>query len=65
MVDFPPSSIELTPVQRILDLIIQDQATIQGPVQPERTILLWCDGISESKPHRRLGISDAEVRAAT
>ena len=63
MVDFLPSSIELTPAQReILDLIIQDQGTIQGPVQPERAILLWCDGISESETAQRLGISDAEVR---
>ena len=63
MVDFLPSSIELTLVQReILDLIIQDQATIQGPVQPERAILLWCDGISESETAQRLDISEEEVR---
>jgi transposase len=63
MVDFLPSSIELTPVQReILDLIIQDQATIQGPVQPERAILLWSDGMSESETAPRLGISEEEVR---
>ena len=63
MVDSLPSSIELTPVQReILDLIIQDQATIQGPVEPERTILLWSDGISESATAQRLSISEEEVR---
>jgi transposase len=63
MADSLPPSIELTPVQReILDLIIQDQATIQGPVPPERAILLWCDGISEPETAQRLGISDAEVR---
>ena len=46
-----PQSIELSPVQReILDLIVQDQTSIQGPVQPERAILLWSDGISESSP---------------
>lgn len=63
MVHSLPSSIELTPVQReILDLIIQDQATIQGPVQPERAILLWCDGISEFETAQRLSISEEEVR---
>lgn len=63
MIDPLPSSIELSPVQReILDLIIQDQATIQGPVQPERVILLWSEGVSESETAQRLGISDAEVR---
>lgn len=63
MADSFPPSIELTPVQReILDLIIQDQATIQGPVQPERAILLWSEGISESKTAQRLGISEEDVR---
>ncbi len=63
MVDSLPLSIELTPVQReIIDLIIQDQATIQGPVQPERAILLWCDGISEFETAQRLSISEEEVR---
>jgi hypothetical protein len=63
MVDSLPSSIELTPVQReIIDLIIQDQATIQGPVEPERAILLWSDGISESVTAQRLGISEESVR---
>ncbi len=63
MVDSLPSSIELSPVQReILDLIIQDQATIQGPVQPERVILLWSEGISESTTAEKLCISEEEVR---
>ena len=58
-----PSSIELSPVQReILDLIIQDQATIQGPVQPERVILLWSEGISESTTAEKLLISEENVR---
>src|SRR6266436_3039159 len=58
-----PSSIELSPVQReILDLIIQDQASIQGPVEPERVILLWSEGASESTTAEKLGISEEEVR---
>ncbi len=63
MVDSVPSSIELSPVQReILDLIIQDQASIQGPVEPERVILLWSEGASESTTAEKLGISEEEVR---
>ncbi len=59
-----PPSIELSPVQReILDLIVQDQTSIQGPVQPERAILLWSDGISESATARELGISEEAVRS--
>ena len=63
MIDSLPSSIELTPVQReILDLIIQDQASIQGPVEPESVILLWSEGVSESITAEKLGISEEEVR---
>ena len=63
MVDHVPSSIELSTVQReILDLIIQNQTAVQGPVQPERAILLWSDGISESATAEKLGISKEEVR---
>jgi len=63
MVDSLPSSIELSPAQReILDLIIQDQATVQGPVEPERAILLWSDGISQSTTAKKLGISEETVR---
>ena len=63
MIDSMPLSIELSPVQReILDLIIQDQASIQGPVEPERAILLWSQGVPESTTAKRLGISEAEVR---
>jgi transposase len=59
-----PPSIELSPVQReILDLIVQDQMSIQGPVQPERAILLWSDGISESATARELGISEEAIRS--
>lgn len=58
-----PSSIELSLVQReILGLIIQDQTNIQGPVQPERAILLWSDGISESATAKEVGISEDDVR---
>jgi transposase len=63
MIDSLPSSIELSPVQReILDLIIQDQASIQGPVEPERVILLWSEGASESITAEKLGISEEEVK---
>ena len=63
MADSIPSSIELSPVQReILELIIQDQTTVQGPVQPERAILLWSEGTSETATARELGISEEEVR---
>jgi hypothetical protein len=63
MVDSLPSSIELSPVQReILDLIIQDQVSIQGHVEPERAILLWGDGVSESATAEKLGIGEETVR---
>jgi hypothetical protein len=63
MTDSIPSSIELSPVQReILELIIQDQTSVQGPSQPERAILLWSEGTSETATARELGISDEEVR---
>jgi hypothetical protein len=62
-IDPLPSSIELSLVQReILDLIIKDQEGIQGPVQPERVILLWSDGASASATARELGISQEDVR---
>ena len=63
-IDPLPSSIELSGVQReILDLIVQDQTSIQGPVQPERTILLWNNGICESETARELDISQEAVRS--
>ena len=63
MVNALPSSIELSPAQReVLDLIIQDQASIQGPVEPERVILLWSEEASESITAEKLGISEEEVR---
>ena len=59
-----PRSIELSAVQQqILDLIVQDQTSIQGPVQPERAILLWRDGMSESATARQLHIGRALVRS--
>ena len=62
MVDPDPSSIELSPVQReILELIIQDQASIQGPVEPERVILLWSEGSLSSQPLINLASAEAEV----
>ncbi len=63
MTDSIPPSIELSPVQQeILELIVQDQMSVQGPVQPERAILLWSKGTSETATARELGISDEEVR---
>jgi len=46
----------------VLELIIQDQASIQGPVEPERAILLWSDGVSESATAQKLGISEETVK---
>ena len=58
-----PLSIGLSPVQReVLELIIQDQASIQGPTEPERVILLWSEGVSESTTAEKLGISEEDVR---
>ncbi len=63
MADSVPSSIELSPLQQeIIDLIIQAQASIQGPVEPERVILLWSEGVSESTTAEKLGISEDTVR---
>jgi hypothetical protein len=59
-----PQSIELSAVQQeILDLIVRDQTSVQGPVQPERVILLWSEGISVSATARELGIGQALVRS--
>ena len=64
MAEFLPTSIELSPAQReILELIIQDQTSVQGPAQPERAILRWSEGISESATARELGISEEAVRS--
>lgn len=63
MDDSLPPSIDLSPVVReILGLIIQDQESIQGPTEPERTILLWANGASESATAKDLGISEEAVR---
>src|ERR1017187_8953869 len=64
MVDSIPSSIELSPVQReVLELIIQDQMSVQRPVQPERAIVLWSEGVSESATAQQLGIGEEDVRS--
>src|SRR5258708_1577252 len=63
MVDPVPSSIDLSPVQReILNLIIQDQSSIQASAEPEHVILLWSEGVSESTTAQKLGISKEAVR---
>jgi transposase len=63
VVDPVPSSIDLSPVQReILNLIIQNHASIQGSVEPERVILLWSEGVSESTTAQNLGINEEAVR---
>ena len=58
-----PSSIGLSPVQReILKLIIQHQASVQGSAEPERVILLWSEGVSESTTAQKLGVTEEEVK---
>jgi transposase len=58
-----PSSINLTEVQReILNVIVQNQTSVQSPVEPERAILLWSDGIPEFKTAQELGITQEEVK---
>jgi len=37
--------------------------SVQGPVQPERAILLWSDGVPELATARELGISEEAVRS--
>jgi hypothetical protein len=66
--DTPPSmtplrsSIELSEAQReILNLIIEDQKGINAPVEPERVILLWSDGLSVSGTARKLRMKEDEV----
>src|SRR6266404_6588702 len=57
-----PPSIELLDIQReILNLIIADQKGVNGPVEPERVILLWSDGLSISGTARRLRMKENEV----
>lgn len=63
ILDSIPSSIELSAVQRdILDLIIQGQATIHNSVEPERAILLWNEGVSESLTAQQIGINEETIR---
>jgi transposase len=63
MVDPVPSSIDLSPVQReVLNLIIQDQSSIQASAEPEHVILLWSEGVSEPTTAQKLGISEEAVR---
>jgi transposase len=63
MAELPPSQIELSPVLReVLHLLIQDQESIQGASEPERAILLWSEGISESATAEELDISVESVR---
>ena len=63
MIDSIPSQIQLSTLQqRILNVIIQDQASVQAPTEPERVILLWSEGDSESTTAQKLGISLEAVR---
>src|SRR5258708_35283529 len=63
MVSTTPPSIELSPVQReMLDLIIQDQVTVQRDAEPERAILLWSQGVSETQTAHRLRIRKKDVQ---
>jgi hypothetical protein len=63
MVNRYPSSIELSPVQQdILDLIIQNQRTVQRAAEPEHVILFWSRGLSEKQTAREVGITENDVR---
>ena len=63
MVNSYPPSIELSGVQQeILDLIIQDQRTVQRATEPEQVILLGFKGFSEAQTARELLISEGDVR---
>jgi hypothetical protein len=64
MYDEIPSLMRLSPVQReILNLIIEDQLSIQQPVLSERAILLWSEGVSESATSQKLAISQETVKS--
>src|ERR1700738_4854139 len=63
MTDALPSSIKLSPVQReVLDQIVHVLTSTQDPVWPERAILLWGDGVSDSTTARELDVSEETVR---
>jgi transposase len=63
MVSTTPPSIELSPIQRdMLDLIIQDQAAVQRAAEPERAILLWSQGVSETQTGHKLRITKKDVQ---
>jgi transposase len=63
MVSTTPPSIELSPIQRdMLDLIIRDQAAVQRAAEPERAILLWSQGVSETQTAHKLRITKKDVQ---
>ena len=63
MVSTTPPSIELSPIQRdMLDLIIQDQVAVQRAAEPERAILLWSQGVSETQTAHKLRITKRDVQ---
>jgi hypothetical protein len=63
MADALPSSIKLSPIQReVLDQIVHVLTSTQDPVWPERAILLWGDGVSDSTTARELDVSEETVR---
>src|SRR5271166_3429918 len=63
MTDALPSSIKLSPIQReVLDQIVHVLTSTQDPVWPERAILLWGDGVSDSTTARELDVSEETVR---
>jgi transposase len=57
-----PSLIDLSDVQReILNLIMQESRSVNGPVKPERVILLWSEGLSISATAQKLEMREREV----
>jgi hypothetical protein len=63
MTDALPSSIKLSPIQReVLDQIVHVLTSTQDPVWPERAILLWGDGVTDSTTARELDVSEETVR---
>ena len=58
-----PPSIELSSLQRqILELIVELQTKDPNLAWPERTLLFWSDGISDSETAQKLGVNEESVK---